>query len=226
MPSVSPTAGNRCAARFVWRALLLLGALQGTPSQAEEQPAAGAATLGRWQQLIDQHKGLDERDKLERVNAFINDAVIYASDQATWGEHDYWATPVQTLGRGQGDCEDFALAKYFSLMRMGVPSERLRLTFVKALRPSQRGQAHMVLAYYATPSAEPLILDNRQPAILPASQRADLLPVYAFNDLGVFLAKAPQRISQPPQRLARWQDVSARALAEGSHPPAATLNGG
>jgi hypothetical protein len=107
-----------------------------------------------------------------------------------------------------------------------VPSERLRLTFVKALQPAQRGQAHMVLAYYATPSAEPLILDNRQPAILPASQRADLLPVYAFNDLGVFLAKAPQRISQPPQRLARWQDVNARALAESSQPSVATLNGG
>ena len=217
-----PTA----ALRGLQAALALL-CLAGNPSQADTTPpsgldqAVGAATLSSWNALIARGVTLDEAAKLESVNGFINRSVLYASDQVTWGEHDYWATPAQTLERGVGDCEDFAIAKYFSLVRMGVPSEKLRLTFVKALQPGKRGQAHMVLAYYANPGAQPLILDNRQAAIEPASRRPDLLPVYAFNNQGIFLATAPQRVSQPPERMALWRDVSARALADGSQMPAA-----
>ncbi|HLD68915.1 MAG TPA: transglutaminase-like cysteine peptidase [Pseudomonas sp.] len=230
MPPAQPprrSALPPAALRGLQAAFALL-CLAGSPSQADStQPSAlgqaiGAATLSSWNALIEQGGILDEAAKLEAVNAFINRSVLYASDQVIWGEHDYWATPAQTLERGVGDCEDFAIAKYFSLVRMGVPSEKLRLTFVKALQPGKRGQAHMVLAYYANPGAQPLILDNRQAAIEPASRRPDLLPVYAFNNQGIFLATAPQRISQPPQKLARWRDVSERALAEGSQMPAAS----
>ena len=99
-----------------------------------------------------------------------------------------------------------------------MASDKLRLTFVKSL---ELKRAHMVLAYYADERAEPLILDNLQTQILPAHQRRDLLPVYAFNNHGIFLGSAPQRPSkQSPQLLSRWQDVSARALAEGSTAPA------
>lgn len=208
------------------QAAFALLCLAGSPSQADStQPsglgqAIGVATLSSWNTLIEQGKALDEPAKLEAVNGFINRSVLYASDQVTWGEHDYWATPAQTLERGLGDCEDFAIAKYFSLVRMGVPSEKLRLTFVKALQPGKRGQAHMVLAYYPSPSAQPLILDNRQAAIEPASRRPDLLPVYAFNNQGIFLATSPQRVSQPPERMALWRDVSERALVDGSQVPA------
>ena len=100
---------------------------------------------------------------------------------------------------------------------MGVPSEKLRLTFVKALK---QNQAHMVLAYYPSGSQQPLILDNLDPRIRPASERGDLLPVYSFNNHGVFLAKSPQRVSQPPEFLARWNELSERALADGSAAPA------
>jgi predicted transglutaminase-like cysteine proteinase len=150
--------------------------------------------LASWLNLLDNSAGDDERAQLERVNHFINRSVSFVSDQQAWGADDYWATPAQTLSLGKGDCEDFAIAKYFSLVRMGVPSEKLRLTFVKALK---QNQAHMVLAYYPSASEQPLILDNLDPRIRPASERGDLLPVYSFNNHGVFLAKSPQRASQP-----------------------------
>lgn len=196
--------------------------LSGGPSLANEAPrppgsaladAISQSRLDTWHSLLTQSGG-SERERLERVNRFINRSIQHGEDRDIWGAADYWATPLETLGRGRGDCEDIAIAKYFSLLRLGVPSEKLRLTFVKALRLKR---AHMVLAYYASPSAEPLLLDNLQAQIRPASQRRDLLPVYAFNNLGVYLASAPQRrASQPPQLLSRWQDVSTRALADGS----------
>ena len=209
------------------RALLcassLLLCLGGNLSTADSAPTALSEALrdtrlSSWQNLLQQPGNPNELATLEKVNRFINRSVVHAEDREIWGETDYWATPLETLSRGRGDCEDFAIAKYFSLVRMGIPSAKLRLTFVKAL---QRQQAHMVLAYYANPSAEPLILDNLQQQISPASQRRDLLPVYAFNNHGIFLGSAPQRQSkQSPQLLSRWQDVSTRTLAEGSPVPA------
>lgn len=203
-------------AAFLYLAASLSSAQPQQPTSALDN-AIGDAKLASWNSLIEHGNSLDELSKLAEVNRFINRAVSHADDRDIWGQDDFWATPAQAISRGRGDCEDFAIAKYFSLVRMGVPSEKLRLTFVKALK---QNQAHMVLAYYPSASAAPLILDNLDPRIRPASERRDLLPVYSFNDLGVFLAKAPQRVSQPPQFLARWNELSERALADGSAPAA------
>src|SRR5690606_5760312 len=94
--------------------------------------ALSETRLASWRNLLDNATDDDERAQLERVNHFINRSVSFVSDQQAWGADDYWATPAQTLSLGKGDCEDFAIAKYFSLVRMGVASEKLRLTFVKA----------------------------------------------------------------------------------------------
>lgn len=199
---------------------MLLSPARPAEAQAEHLPglssAISDARLSSWHNLLGQNPHDDERAQLQRVNDFINRSVTFVSDQQAWGIDDYWATPAQTLLLGQGDCEDFAIAKYFSLVRLGMPSDKLRLTFVKALK---QNQAHMVLAYYPAPSAQPLILDNLDTRILSASERADLLPVYSFNNHGVFLAKSPQRVSQPPEFLARWNELSERALADGSATP-------
>ncbi|MBB2495660.1 transglutaminase-like cysteine peptidase [Aquipseudomonas ullengensis] len=214
---VTPLRRALCSALGM---LLFLGT---GPSRAVEAPPSSAlasalsqSRLEAWRGLLTQ-AGSSERERLEAVNRFINRSVQHGEDADIWGEADYWATPLETLSRGRGDCEDVAIAKYFSLVRLGVPSSKLRLTFVKAL---ELNRAHMVLAYYAEDSAEPLILDNLQAQIRPASQRSDLLPVYAFNNLGIYLGSAPQRrSSQSPQLLSRWQDVSERALADGSQMP-------
>jgi len=154
-----------------------------------------------------------EREQLAEVNRFFNRNIQFSDDIWVWEQDDYWATPVESLIRGAGDCEDYALAKYFTLRRLGVPSEKLRITYVKALRLNQ---AHMVLTYYATPGADPLVLDNIDGVIRPASQRSDLLPVYAFNAEGLYLPSAGGgKRSGDGKRLSRWQDVLRKMHAEG-----------
>ena len=137
-----------------------------------------------WQNLI-QTEGSDNLEKLEKVNRFMN-RIPFISDAIHWGKDDYWATPVEFLASNGGDCEDFAIAKYFTLIKLGIAENQLTLTYVKALRLNQ---AHLVLTYYAAPGKEPLVLDNIIDSIEPSSKRTDLLPVYSFNGAGLWLAK-------------------------------------
>ncbi|MGE8499256.1 MAG: cysteine protease LapG [Pseudomonas sp.] len=164
-----------------------------------------------WDELIKASDGLPESELLSEVNRFFNRQIRFSDDSRVWQQNDYWATPIESLVKGAGDCEDYSIAKYFTLRRLGVPSEKLRITYVKALR---QNQAHMVLTYYASPGAEPLVLDNLIAEIRPASQRKDLLPVYAFNAEGLYLAGSNNRKSDT-KKLSRWQDLLKKMRAEG-----------
>jgi len=138
----------------------------------------------------------------------------FISDKKHWHKEDYWATPVEFLSTNGGDCEDFSIAKYFTLLEIGVPDERLRITYVKAIRLNQ---AHMVLAYYETPESEPLILDNLTKRIQAASQRRDLLPVYSFNGSHLWMAKERgqgRRVAGGSQRINLWRDLNVRMQKE------------
>ena len=128
----------------------------------------------------------DVKQQLIEVNRFFNQ-FTYKDDIKLWGQKDYWATPEEFIGRNSGDCEDFVIAKYFVLRSLGVSDKQLYLTYVKAVR---KNIAHMVLSYFETPKSIPLILDNYNPRILPASKRSDLLPVYSFNAKSLFLTNA------------------------------------
>ncbi|WP_319528781.1 cysteine protease LapG [Pseudomonas laurentiana] len=174
---------------------------------------AGQGRIDAWQQLLATQKQLSEAERLTVVNQFFNRQLRYEEDIDLWHEVDYWATPIQSLIKGAGDCEDYAIAKYFSLRRLGIPSEKLRITYVKALR---QNRAHMVLTYYSSPEAMPLVLDSLIDAIRPASQRTDLLPVYAFNGEGLWLAgaKGNKKVGDT-KRLSRWQDLLKKMQAEG-----------
>ena len=166
-----------------------------------------------WRSLIREQRGKPEASRLEAVNRFFNQQLSFRDDSRVWQQIDYWATPVEALVKGAGDCEDYALGKYFSLRQLGVPAEKLRITYVKALRYNQ---AHMVLTYYATPSAIPLVLDNLISEIRPASQRKDLLPVYAFNAEGLYLPGAPGgKRASDSKKLSRWQDLLKKMNSEG-----------
>ena len=139
-----------------------------------------------WQYLLNQLNGKPEKIILDEVNHFFNQ-VRFLGDAEHWKQLDYWATPLELLATNGGDCEDFAIAKYFSLKWLGVPVEKMRLTYVKAV---ELNQAHMVLTYHDSLGREPLVLDNLVDDILPASQRSDLVPVYSFNGDGLWKAKA------------------------------------
>ncbi|AHF00360.1 hypothetical protein THIAE_00130 [Thiomicrospira aerophila AL3] len=166
-----------------------------------------------WQQLVTELNGLSDVQKLQRVNAFFHQNVRYRTDQQLYGMEDYWATPLETLGHGLGDCEDYAIAKYITLRKAGLTDQQLRLIYVRA-NVRGRVEAHMVLGYYATPNAEPLILDSLIPRILPASQRTDLTPVFSFNAQGLW-AGNQRSASSPTARLSRWRSVLDRLAAEG-----------
>lgn len=173
-----------------------------------------------WQALLQELRTVPDAQRLKRINDFFNRQIVFGEDMAIWNQPDYWATPLETLGRGAGDCEDFVIAKYFSLKEVGVAPEKLRLIYVRAKIGSSdavASQAHMVLAYYAQPESEPLVLDNLVGEIRPASRRPDLVPVFSFNSEGVFTGVSAKE-STPAAgvgRMSRWEDLLKRARAEG-----------
>jgi len=211
-------------------ALLLAGLLAWQPSTALDYPAmaetvaqrwgpAGTNRLKSWQSMLQEGLRPDssEAERLTLVNTFFNKNIRFGTDLEVWEQEDYWATPLETLGRGAGDCEDFVIAKYFSLLALGVPETKLRFVYVRALL--QQGQAlrvepHMVMAYYKSPGAEPLVLDNLASIIATASQRSDLTPVYSFNKEGYFNGVLRTALSKGT-RLSRWEDLLLRAANEG-----------
>lgn len=165
------------------------------------------------QQLVAQHRDASDAAKLAAVNDFFN-RVPYGTDQALWQQEDYWATPVEMLGIDGADCEDYAIAKYFTLLELGVPAERLRITYVKALTLNQ---AHMVLAYYEEPAGEPVILDNINKRIRPAGKRLDLVPVYSFNGDNLWLAVNRSRGKKVggSDRISLWNELRRKMAEQG-----------
>jgi len=168
--------------------------------------------LTAWEDLIRQDRSRTDREKLEKVNHFFNSRIRFASDMEVWGIEDYWATPIEFLCKAAGDCEDFAIAKYFTLKAMGVDDKKLRITYVKAI---QYNIHHMVLTYYSEPEAEPLVLDNLVDSISPASKRTDLMPIFGFNGSGLWMAKqrGQGKMAGSSNRIKLWQDLLQKMSA-------------
>lgn len=165
--------------------------------------------VSTWRNTLTQLSNVDTRDKLSGVNRFFNQ-LYFVDDRRLWGKADYWATPLEFLGSNAGDCEDFTIAKYFSLLELGIPDSKMRLVYVKAI---ELNQFHMVLAYYPTASSEPLILDNLNPEIVQASKRHDLLPIYSFNGTNLWLIKSAAgsgELAGKSSRLSLWNDLRSR----------------
>ena len=182
--------------------------------------APASLRFQNWRILVATGANGTDIERLTRVNTFFNRNILFAEDIIVWGQDDYWETPLEALSQGRGDCEDYVISKYFALQMMGVASDKLRLVYVRAKTGSGTtvsSQAHMVLAYYAQPEAEPLVLDNLISDIRPASRRPDLSPVFSFNKEGVFTG-APGKVDVKIGgigRLSRWEDLLKRAQAEG-----------
>jgi predicted transglutaminase-like cysteine proteinase len=169
--------------------------------------------------LFSQLETATEQEKLKRVNEFVNHKIrIFDDDINIWGKSDYWATPLESLGREAGDCEDYSITKYLFLRELGVPNDKLRLTYVRAQiggPNSKIFQAHMVLSYYALPNAEPLILDNMISDLRIASRRTDLKPIFGFNSEGLWVGGSSSSRGDSSAHLSRWRDLLERAKNEG-----------
>lgn len=187
--------------------------LQSLAQQRFGAPAADS--VAAWRKLMEDVKGLSDTDKLNKVNTFFNRRVLYKTDQEGYNQEDYWATPVEFMGRGFGDCEDFAISKYMTLINLGIKTENLRLVYVRLKNGTAPPIAHMVLGYYAQPTEEPVILDNMVSSIRPASMRPDLSPVFSFNSEGLWAGAATSSSGDPTARLSRWRDVLDRMKQDG-----------
>ncbi len=177
----------------------------------------GVVLLESWKRMLDRAKNDSPEKKLMQVNQFFNRHVRYTEDLTLWKKSDYWATPLELMGERAGDCEDYTIAKYLSLLQLGIANEQLRLIYVKAQiggAQSKIFQAHMVLGYYPTPNAIPLILDSLLNTIEPASNRPDLRPVFSFNSEGLWVGNQ-STTADPTARLSRWRDLLARVNEEG-----------
>lgn len=183
-----------------------------SPQQIERYQSVYGDDAGKrlkaWQNLLVEATNLSEQEKLETVNNFFNQ-VRFLDDIVHWGKEDYWATPVEFLISNGGDCEDFSIAKYYTLRALGVADSKMSLTYVKSL---ELNQAHMVLTYYANPSAMPVVLDNLIGEIRPANKRSDLLHVYTFNGDSLWLSKKGRRaeLVGTSDQLKPWTSVQSR----------------
>ena len=174
-------------------------------------PAALGRTQALLQQLI-QVSRKTEDDQLKVLNKHINERIQFHEDLDNWKVADYWSGVQELLNIGRGDCEDYAIAKYFSLVASGVSDKKLRL--VRALVEQNNQQVpHMVLAYFHNEStADPLILDNLTNDILSLSSRRDLKPEFSFNAEGVWYKTGqPVDVARP----LKWIKLVEKVHAEG-----------
>ncbi len=172
----------------------------------------GDSALSRvrqWRDLLQEGQSESDWVRVNKVNQFFNDQIAFQSDLGHWGQTDYWATPLETLGTAAGDCEDFAIAKYVSLRAMGVPDSKLRIMYVRAMSVNE---PHMVLIYMESENSVPLVLDNLIKKVQPATRRPDLKPIYGFNAEGLWLAKAQGlgRKVEGKTGGSNWQDLLNR----------------
>lgn len=175
--------------------------------------AAAGTRLAAWQDLVRDHAQDPVEGKLAQVNAFFNDNMAQAADQAQWNQQDYWMTPLQFVARGAGDSEDSAIAKFYTLLALDIPEEQLRIAYTRATLNAETF-AHMVLLYRPAPGQTPLVLDNIENPVRPLTERSELRVVYEFNQGGLFVPRADgeQRVGEV-SRLSAWNDMLTRKSA-------------
>lgn len=171
-----------------------------------------ASSAREWRSELEQLRGQPEQQQVETVNRLVNQKLHFVSDRVLWKQPDYWATPEEALARGQGDCEDFAIAKYFILRALGIPAEKLWLVYAKVrvgAPDSPVKLEHMVLSYTPALHDKALILDNLLGSLYSETQRPDLIPLFRFNTQSIQIKEE----RYPAALLANWAALLARMRA-------------
>ena len=135
--------------------------------------------LDKYENLKIEVKDYELIRKLSHINSFLN-KILPAQDISVNSSTDYWATPKEFLLQGHGDCEDYAIAKYFTLLELGIKKENLYFSVV-SVKGSK--SLHMVLLYVEDKNQTPLVMDNLSSKVIFLNQRKDLTPNFAFNEI-------------------------------------------
>lgn len=149
-------------------------------------PSRSRCPWEEWQQIIRDAQGKDELAQLRRINDEINSR-RYILDRVNWGMEDYWATVFEFL-RKNGDCEDYAIAKYVTLRALGWPAEKLRVVI---LRDTKLNLNHAVLAAYTSDGI--YIGDNQVEGLVRADAIRHYRPIYSINESGWWLHRVQPR---------------------------------
>lgn len=193
---------------------IILLALFGFGCAKKAPPAPDQVQIKNWQEFVKANRSASERDKLVSVNNYFNQ-FSYIEDEDLYGNEDYWATLRETLVKSSGDCEDFAIAKYFTLRDLNLPEEKMRITYVI---PVETRKPHMVLTYRLHESEDPLVLDSLVKVLMPVSRRNDLVPVYSFNMFGYWIARKDEKWQGKrvgtPAKLSLWWSLLQRMVKE------------
>ena len=131
--------------------------------------------MQEWLAFLGKLRGKDPEAQLDAVNDYANKAP-YITDPVNWRISDYWASPLEFLTKN-GDCEDYAIAKYFSLRRLGWPASALRIVVLQDLNLRV---AHAILVVYFGGHA--LVLDNQIHRIVDATVIHHYRPIYSINE--------------------------------------------
>lgn len=191
---------------------LILGTAKASHLPTDMTRGEVAQRLQDWRSLIAQSIQLSDAEKLKAVNAFFNSHIRYGEDTEVWRQVDYWASPRETLELGAGDCEDFALAKYFTLRLLGISEQRLRLVYSTLISTQQ---AHMVLGYWADDGEDLVLLDNLRSEALLITQRPDLQVQFAFDTDHLYRFDQSSLVAVGDAHLLpNWQALKAKVREE------------
>ncbi len=186
-----------------------------TYGQETPPPTSHAFRLAQWDQLLERLRDASDAVKVAQVNTFFNRHYRFQSDLETWGQEDYWATPEEFMAKGAGDCEDFAIAKYATLRRLGIPSTQLRLLYVRLQTGTLGSSAHMVLGYTPLNEETPLVLDNVITSVRPLNQRRDLSLVFGFTAESLWTTGSNTSVLNPVEHMSQWRQTLERMHREG-----------
>jgi len=174
------SADNRAFGK--WRDAMHRAAIETAP-EATCARSGETCRLAQWRGFIDSLRGRDPRFQIEAVNREMNRR-SHTRDSRNWGVDDYWASPLEFLAKS-GDCEDYAIAKYVSLLALGWDDGDLRLVVLKDRR---LGQMHAVLVVYLDDQA--LVLDNQFARVVSANSIHHYTPLYSINQTGWWLHRS------------------------------------
>jgi len=130
-----------------------------------------------WHAELDRLRGRDPKIQMKEINRFMN-AHRYIVDPVNWGVLDYWASPGEFFQR-QGDCEDYAIAKFLSLRILELPADEMRVVILNDLNLRV---AHAILAIYI--DSEVMVLDNQLSIMIEARRIRHYQPIYSVNETG------------------------------------------
>ncbi|MEZ0259754.1 MAG: transglutaminase-like cysteine peptidase [Alphaproteobacteria bacterium] len=146
---------------------------------------ASSPVVKDWKAHLGTLKGKSVRDQINGVNSYMN-SIRYVEDSQGYKKSDYWATPIEFLGKGSGDCEDYAIAKYASLRALGFSSDQMRIAIVQ---DKIKNVPHAILIVYTQDGV--FVLDNQNKQVADASQVNRYKPIFSINSNNWWLHKSP-----------------------------------